>query len=103
VSSRGPKARESPRDGLESSKKSRIVINGFAGNPALILAEVILMLAPNSSTDAPQALAMRAERARRIAAMLSTKDAKAIEAYAEECEAMAKRTIERQALPPLAA
>jgi hypothetical protein len=35
--------------------------------------------------------------------MLSTKDAKAIEAYAEECEAMAKRMIERQAVPALAA
>jgi hypothetical protein len=66
------------------------------------------MLAPNSSTDAPPiegpyAWALRAERARRIAAMLSTRDAKAIEAYAEECEAMARRTIERQAVPPLAA
>jgi hypothetical protein len=56
-----------------------------------------------SSTDAPQTWAIRAERARRIAAMLSTKDAEAIEAYAEECEAMAKQTIERLAPPPFAA
>jgi len=66
------------------------------------------MPAPNSCTDAlsidaPCAWAMRAERARRIATMLSAKDAKAIEAYADECEAMAKRTIERQAVPPLTA
>jgi hypothetical protein len=46
---------------------------------------------------------MRAERARRIATMLSVKDAAAIEAYAEECEAMARQTIERRAVPPLAA
>jgi hypothetical protein len=35
--------------------------------------------------------------------MVSIKDAKAIEAYAQECDAMAKRTIERQAVPPLTA
>ena len=61
------------------------------------------MPAPNSFTDAPRAWAMRAERARRIATMVSVKDAKAIEAYAQECDAMAKRTIERQAVPPLTA
>jgi hypothetical protein len=61
------------------------------------------MLASNSLTDGPQAWVMRAERARRIAAMLSRKDAEAIEAYAKECDAKAKLTIERQALPPLAA
>ena len=64
--------------------------------------EVILMAAFTSRTDVPQAWAMRAERARRIATMLSRKDAEAIEAYARECEAKAKQTIERQA-PPLAA
>jgi hypothetical protein len=64
--------------------------------------EVILMAAFTSWTDVPQAWAMRAERARRIATMLSRKDAEAIEAYARECEAQAKQTIERQA-PPLAA
>ncbi len=54
------------------------------------------MAASNGQSDAPQAWAMRAERARRIAAMLSMKDAKAI-------EAMARQAIERQAVPPLAA
>jgi hypothetical protein len=66
------------------------------------------MPAPNNFTDAPafeapHAWAMRAEQARRIATMVSTKDAQAIEAYAQECEAMAKRTIERQAVSPLTA
>jgi hypothetical protein len=61
------------------------------------------MPASNWSTDAPQAWAMRAERARRIATMLSTKDAEAIEAYARECEARAMQSIARQAVPPLAA
>jgi hypothetical protein len=61
------------------------------------------MPAPNSFTDAPRTWAMRAERARRIATMVSTKDAQAIEAYAQECEAMAKRTIERQSVSPLTA
>jgi hypothetical protein len=65
--------------------------------------EVILMAAFTSRTDMPQAWAMRAERARRIATMLSRKDAEATEAYARECEALAKQTIERQAVPPLAA
>ena len=60
-------------------------------------------MASNSRADAPQAWVMRAERARRIATMLSVKDAEAIEAYARECEALAKETIGRQAVPPLAA
>ena len=61
------------------------------------------MLASNNPTDVPQAWVMRAERARRIATMLSVKDAEAIEAYARECEANARQAIGRQAVPPLAA
>ncbi len=62
------------------------------------------MAASNSRADAPQAWVMRAERARRIATMLSMKkDAQAIEAYAQECEARAKQTLERRAVPSLAA
>jgi hypothetical protein len=60
------------------------------------------MLASNSLTDVPQAWVMRAERARRIATMLSAKDAEAIEAYAKECEARA-RAMERRTAPPMAA
>lgn len=91
------------RDGLGSARKSRIEIKAFAGNPVLVVEEVILMLASNNLADAPQAWVMRAERARRIATMLSMKDAEAIEAYAKECEARARQTVERQAVPPLAA
>jgi hypothetical protein len=90
-------------DGLGSSKRSRIEINEFAGNPALVVEEVILMLAASSLTDGPQAWAMRAERARRIATMLSAKDAEAIEAYARECEMKARQAVERQTVPPMAA
>jgi hypothetical protein len=61
------------------------------------------MPASNSLSDVPQAWVMRAERARRIAAMLSVKDAEAIEAYARECEAIARQAIVRRAVPPLAA
>jgi hypothetical protein len=61
------------------------------------------MPASNGLSDAPQAWVMRAERARRIATMLSVKDAEAIEAYARECEAIARQAIVRQAVPPLAA
>ena len=61
------------------------------------------MAAFTSRTDVPQAWAMRAERARRIATMLSMKDAEAIEAYAKECEARAKQTFERWTVPSLAA
>ena len=61
------------------------------------------MLAPDGLSDGPQAWVMRAERARRIATMLCRKDAEAIEAYAKECEARARQTVERQAVPPLAA
>jgi hypothetical protein len=60
------------------------------------------MLASNSLTDVPQAWVMRAERARRIATMLSAKDAAAIEVYAKECEARA-RAMERRTAPPMAA
>ena len=61
------------------------------------------MAAFTSRTDVPQAWAMRAERARRIATMLSLKDAEAIEAYAKECDARAKQTFERWTVPSLAA
>lgn len=61
------------------------------------------MLASKGPTDAPQAWMMRAESARRIAAMLGKRDAEAIEAYAKECEMRAEQAIERQAVPPLAA
>jgi hypothetical protein len=61
------------------------------------------MAASNGRIDAFRAWAMRAERARRIAAMLSEKDAAAIEAYARECEAQAQQAIERHPVPPLAA
>ena len=60
--------------------------------------------------DSAQACAiaweLRAERARRLAIMLSRRDAAAIEAYAKECEAKARQAIERswaEGLPPLAA
>jgi hypothetical protein len=96
-------ARESPRKGLESSKKSRIAINLVAGNLSSQVEEVILMAASNSWADAPQAWVMRAERARKIATMLSRKDAEATEAYARECEARAKQSIDRRAVPSLAA
>jgi hypothetical protein len=61
------------------------------------------MAASDSRADAFQAWVMRAERARRIATMLSMKDAEAIEAYAKECEALAKQAIGRRAMPPLEA
>jgi hypothetical protein len=61
------------------------------------------MAAFNGRTDAPQAWVLRAERARRIATMLSMRDAEAIEAYARECEAKARQAMARQAVPPLAA
>jgi hypothetical protein len=86
------------RDGLGSGKKSRIVIKRFAGNPVLLFEEAILMLASSSPTDAPQSWVMRAERARRIATMLSRRDAEAIEAYAMECEARARQASERQSI-----
>ena len=47
------------------------------------------MAASGGRIDASRAWAMRAERERRIAAMLSRQDAEAIEAYARECEAQA--------------
>jgi hypothetical protein len=95
-------ARESVPNGLESRKKSRIVIRPFAGNPDRVSAEAILMLT-NSLNDAPQAWMRRAERARGIAVMLGRKDAEAIEAYARECETRARQVIERPAVASLAA
>ena len=47
--------------------------------------------------------ALRAERARRLAIMLSRKDAAAVEAYARECEARAHDAIERPATQRLLA
>jgi hypothetical protein len=57
----------------------------------------------NSRADASRLWMIHAERARRIALMLSAKDAAAIEAYAIECEAQARqagaRAADRQLLP----
>ena len=68
------------------------------------------MPASNSPGDPALACAvvwqLRAERARRLAIMLSLRDAAAIEAYAKECEARARQAIEKswaEGLPPLAA
>lgn len=61
--------------------------------------EVIPMLASNGPPDtaltSATRWALRAERARRLAIMLSRKDAAAVEAYARECEARARDAIER--------
>ena len=46
--------------------------------------------------DTSRTWMIRAERARRLASMLSTKDAEAIEAYAIECEARAAQATDRQ-------
>jgi hypothetical protein len=68
------------------------------------------MPASNGSGDSAQVCAaawqLRAERARRLAFMLSQRDAAAIEAYAKECEARARQAVERswaEELPSLAA
>lgn len=68
------------------------------------------MPASNGPIDSAQACAtawvLRAERARRLASMLSPRDAAATEAYAKECEARARQAIERPSgkeLPPMAA
>ena len=61
------------------------------------------MPAADDRTDAPHAWVTRAAQARRIAIMLSAKDAEAIEAYARECEAIARQTLQRQVARPLAA
>jgi hypothetical protein len=44
---------------------------------------------------------IRAERARRMASMLSSKDAEAIEAYATECEARAEQATDRSGMAQL--
>jgi hypothetical protein len=96
-------ARIAPRTDSDRRENQDIEISGLARNPIRTVAEVILMAAFDSRADVPQAWVMRAERARRIASMLTRKDAEAIEAYARECEARAKQTVERKVVPPLAA
>ena len=54
---------------------------------------------PNRFLTDTQLWLARAEQARRVARMLSAKDAAVVEAYAKECEARAERRDE----PPLAA
>jgi hypothetical protein len=65
--------------------------------------ETILMRLPTNQLPASQVLLLRAARARRIAAMLSLKDAEVVEAYARECEAAARQPVQRLAPQPLAA
>jgi hypothetical protein len=78
-------------------------LDGFADAPFIEAPSIDASTVEAPPIEAPRAWAMRAERARRIATMLSTKDAQAIEAYAKECDAMARRAIERQAVRPLTA
>jgi len=96
-------ARIAARTDSDPKKNQDIEIGRLARNAVRTVEEVIPMAASDSRAAASQAWEMRAERARRIACMLSRKDAEAIEAYARECEARAKQTIERRAVPPLAA
>ena len=53
--------------------------------------------------EAYRAWHARAQRAHGIAAILSPRDAAAVEAYAAECEAQARRQIDRRTRQPLAA
>ena len=52
----------------------------------------------SNRADASRVWMIRAERARRIASMLSSKDAEAIEAYAVECEARARQATDRPSM-----
>ena len=68
------------------------------------------MPASNGAIDSAQICAaawrLRAEQARRLAFMLSQRDAAAVEAYAKECEARARQAAGRprvEGLPQLAA
>ena len=61
----------------------------------------ILFPAARKSASASMVWLARAEQARRLAAMLSLKDAEILEAYALECEAKAARPAGRQ--PAIAA
>jgi NADPH-dependent ferric siderophore reductase len=62
----------------------------------------ILFGRETASIPAVRAWLGRAEKARRIAVMLSLQDADVLEAYARECEAEAARLAHRQA-PAIAA
>ena len=81
----------------------KIEIEKDSGSLLDINEEAILVPAPRQSIPAPQALLLRANRARRIAATLSIKDAEVVEAYARECEAEAWKRAGRSAPQPIAA
>ena len=53
------------------------------------------MAVRDRGADVSRIWMIRAERARRLASMLSSKDAEAIEAYAVECEARAEQATDR--------
>lgn len=61
----------------------------------------ILFPAAAKHPETPRAWLARAAQARRVAAMLSLKDAELLEAYALECEAKAARPAAKQ--PAIAA
>lgn len=71
--------------------------------PSDVGRRAILMAVQDSPVAAYQGWLDRAERSRRIAGFLSGRDAAVAEAYARECEAEAKRVIERAMSKPLAA
>lgn len=65
--------------------------------------EAILSRTIISPVAASQLWLARAAQARRIAATLSGKDAEIVEGYARECEAEARRIIDRKTRKPIAA
>lgn len=71
--------------GLQTTKMTRIVLRTFSGHDQLLQPLMSRAMAEAQSSE-PSIWQARAVRARRIASMLSGRDAETVLAYAQECD-----------------
>ena len=87
------------RDGLKSRGKTRIDLKNFAvQNPRMGQQAIPFQSGRKPVADCAAWLA-RARQARRLAMMLSERDAALLEAYADECEGEVWRLLAAKAAP----
>jgi hypothetical protein len=89
---------ESEPCGLIFPAKTRIDLANIVAHPVRMGELAILIQHPKKPVATSEVWLGRAEQARRIALMLSVKDAALLDGYAIECEAEAARLIAEPAL-----
>jgi hypothetical protein len=86
-----PDGRESAADGLRTARNTRIELGLSREQRAPMTARAILRGRLPKTAQGAQLWRRRAEQARRLAGMLSPRDAALLEDFAVECEAQAEQ------------